>query len=73
MTNPFEDFIGGVGAAVTKALNPNPTDAAVYAKDGHLYLKLIYADTSGTDLNIRLPEKDLKSIQQGILDHLLKE
>ncbi len=71
MTNPFEEFFGGLGNALDKAMNPKPTDAAVYEKDGALHLKLIYGDTSGGDVNICLPDKDLRSIQAGIVNYLL--
>jgi hypothetical protein len=72
MTNPFDEFLSDAASAVKRALNPNPTDAAVYEKDGDLYLRLIYGDTSGSDMNIKLPKKDLTSVVKGITDYLLK-
>jgi hypothetical protein len=72
VTNPFEEFLGGIGNALDKALNPEPTDAAVYERDGKLYLRLVYGDTSGGDINIVLPKKDLSGLVKGITDYLLK-
>jgi hypothetical protein len=72
MTNPFDEFFSDVASAAKRALNPDPTDAAVYEKDGKLYLRLLYGNTSGGELNIALPKKDLSSIVKGITDYLLK-
>jgi hypothetical protein len=73
MTNPLEDFLGGLGNALDKTLNPAPTDAAVYVRDGQLWMKLVYGDTSGMEINYPLPDKDLKSLQAGILSYLLEK
>lgn len=72
MINSFDDLFDAAGAAISRAMNPEPTDAAVYEKDGKLVLKVVYGNTSGGELNITLPKKDLKSMQQGILEFLLK-
>lgn len=72
MINSFDELFDAAGKALSQAMNPEPTDAAVYEKDGKLVLKLIYGNTSGGEVNIVLPAKDLKSMQQGILEYLLK-
>ncbi len=72
MTNPLEEFFGGIGNALDKAMNPAPTDAAVYEKDGELYIRFVYGDTSGGDINIVLPKKDMPAVVKGITEYLLK-
>jgi hypothetical protein len=72
VSNPIGEFFGGLGNALNRAMNPEPTDAAVYEKEGKLYIRFVYGDTSGGDINIALPKKDLSSIAKGITDYLLK-
>ena len=71
MSNPFEEFLGGIGNALDKAMNPEPTDAAVYEKDGKLYVKFVYGDTSGSDINIVIPKKDMPGLVKGMTEYLL--
>jgi hypothetical protein len=72
MINSFDELFDDARAAISRAMNPEPTDAAVYEKDGKLYIRFVYGDTSGGDINIVLPKKDLTSISKGIMDYLLK-
>lgn len=72
MANPFDSFFNGVSKVINRVANPEPTDAEIVEVDGKLLLKVTYGDTSGGDLAFPLPKKDLKKIQQAILDYLIK-
>jgi hypothetical protein len=72
VTNPVDEFFGTIGDAVNRAMNPEPTDVYADVKDGKFYLKIVYGNTSGGELSLYVPDKDLLAIQGKIIEHLTK-